>query len=75
MNEDYRLIYHNNKYVPSYYTIHKVIYNKDGSINKININPIDLQGNTVQELYKQLGQLMWTDKKPVIDYNTKKEIS
>ena len=72
---DYRIIYHYCKYVPSYYQIHKVYYNSDGSIKKIIDKAQEASGQSVKELMTDLGLMLWADKKPIIDFSTKKEIS
>lgn len=71
---EYRICIHDNKYTQSYYQIHRVFYNDDGSIKKISEIAHEPYGLSLNDLMHDLGQMMWADKKPIIDYNTKKEV-
>jgi len=76
MNEefDYRIMYHENKHVNSYYQVHRVYYKADGSIDRIVDMAASAYGNNIKDLMLDLGKMINSDKRPIIDYKTKKEI-
>jgi hypothetical protein len=55
---DYRICYHNNKHVDSYYQIHRVDYDEIGEIIKINNRAQEPYGNTTNDLICDLGKMI-----------------
>jgi len=72
-NFDYRICFHKMIHNEEYYEIHKVYYKKDGTIDRI-IDAHPIIGKTISDMNTALGMMLWADKKPIIDYSTKKEI-
>jgi hypothetical protein len=68
---DYRIFYHSCH--NPYYEVHKVYYNEDGSIKEV-FDFTTVHGENVKELQNILGKMLMSDGKPVIDFDSWKEI-
>jgi hypothetical protein len=61
---------------PEYIAIHEVFYNKEGIPDSVTENAIDINGyGNLEEIKWTLERMLEALKKPILDYETLKEIN